>query len=384
MNPRSKPVLLHWLIVAGVSMVACRTPQPTSRRPIAYYAPAPRTATAAAEQVATSVVFPDPSTAEPTEGCNEAPGQLFPPSAPWNQPVAGAAVAPDSTLVVHHLEEHHRTPQRFRTDFSFVVQRARASEPLRPFTPNRDHYLPDCDVEPVPVPSGGSIEGADSYQCLHGGDCHLLVHVPEQCALYEMYKADITNTIFSGGCLVRWDTRKVFGTSGRGVDCSSADASGLPITPLLFTPSDIAAGRINHAIRLVLPNSLIRHRMYVPPATHSTTPTAGSSEAPPYGARFRLKADYETSRLPAGAAVVARALQEYGMIVVDGGEVSFTTVTDRNSPLTWADVDFGARSLESLHWTDFEMIAPSGTARLWQGMCERSATPRVGNGDQPR
>jgi hypothetical protein len=59
------------------------------------------------------------------------------------------------------------------------------------------------------------------------------------------------------------------------------------------------------------------------------------------------------------------------MIVVDGGNVSFTTISDRQSPVKWDTVGFGARSLEILKWTDFQMIKPAAPPRAWRGMCER-------------
>jgi serine/threonine-protein kinase len=44
----------------------------------------------------------------------------------------------------------------------------------------------------------------------------------------------------------------------------------------------VAAGAIHHAIRFILPNNRIQHHVYVHPATHSTGPTSGGPDAPPY------------------------------------------------------------------------------------------------------
>lgn len=366
---------MNWRMVWMTSAlaVACAAPPPSSRRPTTYYEPTGTNQTVPKVDNVAAPNVEGPALAE--GGCGELPGQMFGPNAPWNTPINSATTAADSAVVVGFLEQNHRSAQRFRTDFSFVVLNAPASEPLRPFTPNDGHYTPDCDTDPMPVPASGRIEGEDGFQCNHDGDCHLLVRVPETCQLYEMYRANVTASGFSGGCQAHWDTRRAFGVEGRGYDCTSADASGLPITPMLFSPTDVASGRINHALRLVLPNALIRRRVYVPPATHSTSPTTGPDDAPPYGARFRLRADFDTSRLTSGAQVVARALQEYGMILVDGGVVSFTTVSDRESPLKWDDVQFGARSLENLRWADFEMVQPASPPRVWRGDCQRVNNP---------
>src|SRR5262249_19627493 len=104
--------------------------------------------------------------------------------------------------------------------------------------------------------------------------------------------------------------RRVYPASGRGEQCTSADAAGFPIAPLLFDADEVAAGQVDHATRSILPNATIRARESVHPATHGPRATSGPAEAPPYGARLRLRADYPLASLPNdGARVVARAMQ---------------------------------------------------------------------------
>lgn len=368
-------------VLAALLAWACQHPQSTSRRPLRYYEPTGSHVLAASAQpeqeLLSSLTEPpsadgDPNRTSLTGKCEFAPGQVFAATAPWNQRVDATPVSAESNAVIGFLSAQHTSAQRFRTDFSFVVQEATADTPRHAFVPTEDHFSPDCDLVRVPLVRGGRIEGESGTACTQDGDCHLLVHVPETCQLYEMWRANITNKGFAGGCLAVWDTRMDFGGDGRGVDCTSADASGLPITPLLFSANDLVKGSINHALRLILPNKLIRRHIYVPPATHSTGPTSGPREAPPYGARFRLKASVDVSRLSKGAQVVAAALKHYGMIVVDGGEVSFTAMSDQETTAKWSDTGFGARALESLRWSDFEMLRPPGPQRLWQSTCSRT------------
>ena len=59
--------------------------------------------------------------------------------------------------------------------------------------------------------------------------------------------------------------------------------------------------------------------------------------------------------LPA-AQVVARALQKYGMLMADGGNITLTAQSDQLSTVKWADVGFDANSLQALKATDFEVI----------------------------
>jgi len=245
---------------------------------------------------------------------------------------------------------------RMQIDFSIEVLDAPAGTPARSFQPTEDHFRPDCDLDPVPVPAGGALEGEQGYECRSDGDCHLIVVDRARARLFEMWRAEIRGSDFRGGCLAVWDLARVYPPSGRGEQCTSADAAGYPIAPLLFTADEVASGTIDHAIRFILPNARIRRGEYVHPATHGTPAASGPAQAPPYGARLRLRADYPVGTLSAGAAVVARALQTYGMLLADGGQVTLTAQSDRFTQAKWAG-RLGPRDLDALRPRDFEMVA---------------------------
>ncbi len=242
-------------------------------------------------------------------------------------------------------------------DFSLEVMDSTPTTPYLPFTKKPgEFYEPDCDYAPVPVPPGGNLEGEPGYQCVSDGDCHLIVADWDRKQLFEMWRADITNGVFRGGCLAVWDMSRSYPPSGRGEQCTSADAAGYPIAPLLFTADEVAAGEIQHAIRFILPNARIRRGVYVHPATHGTPATQGSSDAPPYGTRLRLRKDYPIETLKPGAQVVARAMQRYGMLLADGGNVALTAQSDRYTTAKWSGL-LGPRDLDRLEPKDFEMVA---------------------------
>jgi hypothetical protein len=148
--------------------------------------------------------------------------------------------------------------------------------------------------------------------------------------LYEVYQATVDGSgRVEGLCAVAWKLATTYPADLRGDQCTSADAAGLPIAPLLFSADEIAAGSIDHAIRFILPNARMRAGVFVRPATHGGAPS-GPASAVPYGVRLRLRADFPLSTLPsAGARVVARALQRYGMILADGGNVALTARDDQ-------------------------------------------------------
>jgi serine/threonine-protein kinase len=295
----------------------------------------------------------------------------FPPGAVWYQDVSNAAIDPQSSQVIAWLQSAGGWGLgRMQIDFSIEVLNASSETPLRSFIPTQDHYSPDCDVAPVPLPPGGALEGESGYECTTDGDCHLIVVQRSTNRLYEMWRANVIGDAFFGGCLAVWDMSRVYGPEGRGENCTSADAAGYPIAPLLFSADEVARGEIPHAIRFILPNSRIRDGLYVHPATHSTGAASGPSSAPPYGARFRLRPDFPLSTLPNEAArVVARALQRYGMFLADGGNVALTAQSDRFTTAKWTGL-LGSRDLQSIQVSDFQMI--DGGARIpYTGDCVR-------------
>jgi hypothetical protein len=287
-----------------------------------------------------------------------APGSsaFFPPAAIWSRDVSAAPLDRESSAVIAYLDRVGWGLGRMQIDFSIEVLEAAPGTPLQAFQPTEDHFLPDCDLDPVPVPPGGALEGETGYECRSGGDCHLIVVDRSRQRLFEMWRADIRDGRFRGGCLAVWDLTRVYPPSGRGEQCTSADAAGYPIAPLLFTADEVAAGSIDHAIRFILPNARIRRGEYVHPATHGTRATTGPPEAPPYGTRLRLRANFPLDRLPnAGARVVARGLQRYGMFLADGGNVALTARSDRFTRAKWAGL-LGSRDLDVIRPSDFEMV----------------------------
>jgi serine/threonine-protein kinase len=248
----------------------------------------------------------------------------------------------------------------FLTDATIEILENDGSAPLRMFTRTADFYSPDCDNVPFPVPASGAIEGETGFACTGNGDCHLIVVQRAQKRLYEMWRANITGPSvaeFRAGCAAVWDLSKQYGPTLRGKGCSSADAGGFPMTAMLATADEVAAGRVGHALRFILPNARIRDGIYVPPATHSTSPTAGGPATPPYGVRFRLKASFDTSALSSGAKVLADALKTYGMFLSDGGNIALTIASDRFAAAKWNAVGItNNRSLSALTVGDFEVV----------------------------
>ncbi|WP_394843858.1 hypothetical protein LZC95_43255 [Pendulispora brunnea] len=334
-------------------------------------------------------------------GCNSDENEpastgIFEASAPWTQDVSGEPPSSSSRTIIDYLQGKGWGTGAMRIEFSLKLLYADASTPMRDFTPrasplwsedDAEFYSPDCEHVPFPVPVGGAVEGNDDYRCASNGDCHLLVLHRTNKKLYEMYRAFTPapdgsfDGTFYGGCAIVWDLTREYPNNLRGDGCTSADAGGFPISAMLATSDEVASGHIAHALRFILPNARIRKHVYVHPGTHTTGPTSGPEEAPPYGVRLRLRKDFPLDTLPNDAArTLAKALQTYGMFLADGGAKSPDDVnlpeSDTRSPLTlandkfsghkWADLGIDHHSLALLEpkWFDVVQMGELQTTRL--------------------
>jgi hypothetical protein len=314
--------------------------------------------------------YPDSS---PTNTDSGASANRFPASSIIYQDISAAPLATNSTAIINNLAQAGWGSGNFQIDFSLTILYADSSVTPRAFTPASGYYTPDCDMTAVPIPPGGNAEGQTNYACdTSMGDCHVLVY--QGTRLYELYNANITGGTATGSpfttiCEVVWDLTHDYWQPGtpysRGDQCTSADAAGMPIAPLLVTGADLQAGVINHAMRFTLPNASMMAGYYVHPGTHAGGPS-GSNLMPPYVSRFRLKSSFDVSTLPnAYAQAVAVALQKYGMFLDDGG----------NIPLTFdasAAAYLGSHDLFGIDVSDFEIVASPDPAVALTDTCTRT------------
>jgi len=294
----------------------------------------------------------------------------FPNAAYFTQNVALATVDANSASMISALSAvgGWGGTGKFSVDFSLNVESAASGLSKTSLTPNGDFYVPDCDQASVPLPPGGALEGESGYACLSAGDCRLLIWSAAENRLYELYKANYDGAVLSATCLALWQTNQVPANDGRGESCVSADGAGMPITPLLASADEVAAGEVNHALRFLLPNARQRSGGYVHPAT-SAVAASGGATLPPRGAHFRLRADYPIDSLPsAGAKVIARALQRYGMYLVEGGNIPLTVQSDKNSSAKWSGL-LAVNDLAALTVDDFEIM--NSGAFIAQASCAR-------------
>ena len=309
---------------------------------------------------------------------------VFPPGAEWHQDISAADVHPDSSSMLATLASlgGWGNNNRFQIDFSLhYYGDAPIDTPTYPVTSHNDwdvYYQPDCEPleTRMPVPADAAFEGQAGLSCNNSSsDCHLLVR--QGNLLYELYAGDLSGGELNAACLAVWNLNVVYPPEGRGEHCTSADAAGFPIAPLLVHPDAIAErmeqpdSDLGHTIRFILPNARMASdetlggvdgRLYVRPASHAGAPS-GPTDSIPYGARLRLRSDFDMSGYSTAAQVILRTMQRYGIVLADGGNIALTFASDLYSQTTWADLGIGphvfwneANGSSPVAVSDFEVL----------------------------
>ena len=176
---------------------------------------------------------------------------------------------------------------------------------------------------------------------------------------YNLSKARLTEAGWVAGTVsvynILWDATPV-GHSSRG--------SGIPALAGLLRPWEIRQGKIEHA--LAFRYTLTAREKCVLPASK----TDGDSKRPfaiPEGARLQLDpsltdADFDEMGLDPTAKIVAHALQEYGMILVDTSGSFKIYVEDLiNNPYAteqWTDPELNLtkESIYNIPYTSFRVL----------------------------
>jgi hypothetical protein len=309
--------------------------------------------------------------------------QLFPSDNPWNQNIANAPVAANSSAIINNIISLYGNG-RFHPDFG---QDTQSSNPLYGIPFNVVHgntqpkvhvvidaYASESDIEDAPIPANAVLEGDNQNGPVSGvanrGDSHLIVWDEDNNVAYEFYHASRPSENSDG----QWhaDQESVWNMNTdtfRTLDWTSADAAGLAILPGLVRPDEAlpvsqgGQGVINHAIRITLQNNIILDQ-YLYPASHIANSGNNPSVQPPMGARLRLKASVDISSLNPESKVIAQAMQDYGVIVADNGSnffatgASYSVDASNNVALTWNDSDIqdSTHGLKSLTFSDFEVV----------------------------
>jgi hypothetical protein len=284
-------------------------------------------------------VFPDP----PASLSPRAPS--LPNQAAWNQDVSKAPRDPRSAAYIAYVNAHggdflhpdFGSPRPYGFPFA-VVGPGQRRLPV-----SYTAYGEESDRGPFPVPAGAPIEGGNGSD----GDRHVLTVDRSSCTLYELYRGFYEprpRPHWNAGSGAAWDLRS---TALRPEGWTSADAAGLPIFPGLVRYDEVAAGRLEHAIRVTFEST---RDAWVHPASHCAGDTAGPS-APPMGLRLRLRAGYGLGHFSGAARTIAEAMKRYGLIVADNGSNWFFS---GSSDRRWNDENLN--QLKRIPGSAFEVV----------------------------
>jgi hypothetical protein len=264
----------------------------------------------------------------------------FSSSSLWNTDISSAPVDPNSNSIITSWVGSVNVHPDWGNDPTYGIPYVvvDGTQPL--VDVNLGAYGDESDPGPMPVPANAPVEGGSSSS----GDRHVLVLNNANCFLYELYNATPNSDgSWSADSTAVWD---LLGNEQRPYTWTSADAAGLPVFPGLARYDEVAAGKIQHALRFTLPKT---SAAFTPPASHSAATTSNSS-APPMGMRLRLKSSYDISGFSTQMQVILTAMKTYGLILADNGSALYVTgVSDSR----WgSDLD----SLKTVPSSAFEVV----------------------------
>jgi hypothetical protein len=272
---------------------------------------------------------------------------VFPATNPWNQRVDALPVAANSNAIVGSIGAAGRLHPDFGAglwDGSPIGIPITIVNRRTPRSAVSFDYADESDPGPYPIPANVKIEG--------GSDAHAILVDRNACKLYELFAlARGQGGGWHAGSGAIWSLNS---NQLRPEGWTSADAAGLPILPGLARYDEVAAGRIDHALRFTVART---RRAYVWPARHFASSLTDPS-LPPMGLRLRMKAGYDISGFPPQARVVLQALKEYGMMVADNGSNWFVTGAPDSR---WSNDDL--HTLGQVPGSAFEVVDTSSLPR---------------------
>jgi hypothetical protein len=328
--------------------------------------------------------------------------QLFPADYPWNENISNAPVAANSANIIAHIGGSIGLHPDWGADNPANVGDPLYGIPFNVVHGNSttkvhvviDNYPGESDSQDVPIPAGAVIEGdlqngpntnGPGYNTGQRGDSHLIVWDEDNNVAYELFGVSRpsdpnlfpdtsgvehprTDTAWHAAQETVWDMKTdTFRTLG----ATSADAAGLSILAGLVRPDEglTAAqggqGAITHALRMTLPAGDL-DPSYIYPASHMVGVSGGPDNLP-LGSRLRLAntpaVNTLIANMPPESQIIARAMQQYGLIVADVGSAMYVTGASASVNVnnaisqTWDMNDiFASNGLEVLTAGDFEVV----------------------------
>ncbi len=187
-------------------------------------------------------------------------------------------------------------------------------------------------------------------------DAHAVVLQRQSCTIYELYGAAFDEGMLWAYSGAVWSLERRFVPLPPGRP--SAMASGLSLYAGMVDWSEVASGRIDHALNWAAPKGTVAQWSFVRPAsdTDGIKFNGVDGRGLPYGARLRLRPSFDISGFGPQSAAIARAMKTYGIYLADSAsanELYNFAATDGSS--SWNRADLAA--LGSIRISDFEVLS---------------------------
>jgi hypothetical protein len=282
---------------------------------------------------------------------------------PWNTPVGDAAVHSDSAAYISALADNDRPLTSDPDQYTIPVYMFDDDTPRRTVGLSGYFSIYEGDdwsrtghgtgptIEQVPIPEGATPSA--------GMDGQIVIWDPRAGIEYAFWQfardAEGNYTATNG---YRYPTTA--GHYGRFADGLAGRGAGLPYLGGLVRKWEIEQGRIDHALAFAYDTP---SAAFVFPASKSDgglLDGLGGTELPE-GTRLQLdptatETDYDAWGLSAPAKIIARALQVYGMYVVDCSGSSKIFLEDRTTA-GW-DATITRNLVSAIPWDRFRAVAP--------------------------
>ncbi|MEC5399042.1 hypothetical protein [Uliginosibacterium sp. H1] len=188
------------------------------------------------------------------------------------------------------------------------------------FTPDSGLAVQQCIRAPqqqqrFPFPTDAAVASKGACGPQGCGERRRVVLESGACRLWEASASEKVGNQWHARATAAWDLN----SHGMRPDgWSTGDAGGLPVLPLLLRAEEAELGEIRHALRVSFRDSVLDDAHVWPARHHDGGPTPGGI---PFGARLRLRSDIAIPpEWTPQAKVVARAMQQYGLLVADIGD----------------------------------------------------------------
>lgn len=248
---------------------------------------------------------------------HQRPTNGFSASGPWNTKLPRhVRLAPNSAAIVANIVQDKAENYQ---DWAFNTHTW--SSPVYnvgPHTPRLRWTFSDClgmpELAPVIADTLSSVPTPPGMLVSQGTDNTVAIYQPSTDTYWDFWRASQDALGNWSAC---WGGKIEHYSHNPGIFTNplGAAATGLPFGAFLVRIEELQRGHIDHAINIQTVR--VQSNCISWPANRNDGNTEGA-DFPCEGQRFRLDPTFDVNTLPSpGARIIARAMQEYGLIMTD-------------------------------------------------------------------